>query len=98
MLAGGRARGRCYPATVLVDVPESAELARHETFGPVVLAAAVDDDEAVRQANDSRYGLTAGVLTGDPERGWRWRTGWRRASCTSTTSPSITSRKCPSEA
>ncbi|WP_166462869.1 aldehyde dehydrogenase family protein [Amycolatopsis acidicola] len=70
VLAGGTAAGPCYPATLIVDVPAETELARHETFGPVVIADVVESaEEALAQANDSRYGLTAGVLTGDPERG-----------------------------
>lgn len=70
VLAGGAATGPCYPATLIVDVPPETELARHETFGPVVIADVVDSaEEALSHANDSRYGLTAGVLTGDPERG-----------------------------
>ncbi|HEX9232250.1 MAG TPA: aldehyde dehydrogenase family protein [Jatrophihabitantaceae bacterium] len=70
LLAGGRAVGPCYPATLLADVPPDCELARYETFGPVAIADVVDSaDEAVARANDSPYGLTAGVLTGDSERG-----------------------------
>ncbi|NKQ53091.1 aldehyde dehydrogenase family protein [Amycolatopsis sp. K13G38] len=70
VLAGGSARGPCYPATLVVDVPPSCELARLETFGPVVMADIVDGpEEALQLANQSHYGLTAGVLTGDPERG-----------------------------
>jgi acyl-CoA reductase-like NAD-dependent aldehyde dehydrogenase len=70
LLAGGHAVGPCYPATLLVDVPEDSELSRDETFGPVVIVDIVDTaEEAVERANSSRYGLTAGVLTGSPERG-----------------------------
>ena len=70
ILAGGRAVGRCYPATVVVDVPPGCELSQEETFGPVAIVDVVDDvDDAVRRANESPYGLTAGVITGDSERG-----------------------------
>jgi acyl-CoA reductase-like NAD-dependent aldehyde dehydrogenase len=70
LLAGGTAVGPCFPATLLVDVPPECELATDETFGPVVIVDVVDTaDEAVQLANDSRYGLTAGVLTGNPDRG-----------------------------
>lgn len=49
--------------TVLVDVPEDAEAVREETFGPTVTIARVSDmDEAVRKANDSRYGLGSTVF------------------------------------
>ncbi|GFJ94233.1 aldehyde dehydrogenase family protein [Phytohabitans rumicis] len=70
VLAGGTPAPPCYPATVLTGVPPEAELAFDETFGPVVILEVVDDtDHAVRRANESRFGLTAGVLTGDPYRG-----------------------------
>jgi hypothetical protein len=70
LLTGGVAEPPCYPPTVLTDVPEDAELAFDETFGPVVILETVEDaDHAVRRANTSRYGLTAGVLTGDTHQG-----------------------------
>ncbi|HLL67817.1 MAG TPA: aldehyde dehydrogenase family protein [Micromonosporaceae bacterium] len=70
VLAGGTPAPPCYPATVLTDVHPEAEIAFDETFGPVVILEVVDDAEhAVRRANDSRFGLTAGVLTADPYRG-----------------------------
>jgi acyl-CoA reductase-like NAD-dependent aldehyde dehydrogenase len=70
LLTGGVPSPPCYPATVLTDVPPDAELALDETFGPVVILDAVGDvEEAVARANASRYGLAAGVLTGDPQGG-----------------------------
>jgi acyl-CoA reductase-like NAD-dependent aldehyde dehydrogenase len=70
ILAGGHAVGRCYPATVITDVPPDCELSQEETFGPVAIVDIVDDaDDAVRRANQSVYGLTAGMITGDAERG-----------------------------
>ena len=69
VLAGGVADPPCYPATVLTDVPPEAELSFAETFGPVVILESVPDAaEAVARANASRYGLAAGILTGDPHR------------------------------
>ncbi|HEY0871569.1 MAG TPA: aldehyde dehydrogenase family protein [Acidothermaceae bacterium] len=70
VLAGGHPVGRCYPATVITDVPSNCELSQEETFGPVAIVDIVDDaDDAIRRANDSVWGLTAGVITGDAERG-----------------------------
>jgi acyl-CoA reductase-like NAD-dependent aldehyde dehydrogenase len=70
VLAGGQRTGRCYQATLLADVPADSELARVETFGPVAAVEVVGDaDEAVRRANDTPYGLAAGILTSDPDRG-----------------------------
>jgi phenylacetaldehyde dehydrogenase len=52
--------------TILANVDASAQVAREEIFGPVLVATPVDDiDEIVRQANDTRYGLAAGVFTND---------------------------------
>jgi acyl-CoA reductase-like NAD-dependent aldehyde dehydrogenase len=70
VLTGGFAQPPCYPATVLTDVPAEAEIAFEETFGPVAILEIVEDrDEAVRRSNASRFGLTAGILTGDTYRG-----------------------------
>jgi acyl-CoA reductase-like NAD-dependent aldehyde dehydrogenase len=70
VLAGGDAVGPCYRATLITDVPADCELARVETFGPVAAIEIVDSaDEAVQSANATAYGLAAGILTGDPDRG-----------------------------
>jgi acyl-CoA reductase-like NAD-dependent aldehyde dehydrogenase len=72
VLAGGEAVGPCFQATLLTDVPEDCDLARHETFGPVLAVEVVDDaDAAVARANATSYGLSAGILTNDPDRGFR---------------------------
>ena len=65
--------GAFYPATVVADVGDSMELAREETFGPVVALSRFsgDEEEAVRLANDTPYGLGANVFTADTERGLR---------------------------
>ena len=61
--------GDWYPPTVLTDVDHSMKIMRDETFGPVVGIMKVRDaDEAVRLANDSRYGLAASVF-GSKRRG-----------------------------
>lgn len=56
--------GYFYPVTLLADVTNDMPAAREETFGPVaVLLRASDEEEAVRIANDTRYGLAASVWT-----------------------------------
>jgi acyl-CoA reductase-like NAD-dependent aldehyde dehydrogenase len=71
VLTGGTAVGPCYQATLLADVPAASEFARHETFGPVASIEVVDDaDEAVARANATSYGLSAGIITSDRERGF----------------------------
>ncbi|GHG87730.1 aminobutyraldehyde dehydrogenase [Streptomyces lanatus] len=55
--------------TVLTDVPEGAEAAREEIFGPVVTVETfTDEDEAVRRANDVPFGLSASVWTENARR------------------------------
>jgi succinate-semialdehyde dehydrogenase/glutarate-semialdehyde dehydrogenase len=68
--------GFFYPATVLVDVPPDAGILREEIFGPVAPVVVFDtEDEAVRLANDTEYGLVAYVYTGDLQRGLRFSEG-----------------------
>ena len=73
-LAGADApsSGSWFPPTVLVDVDHSMLVMREETFGPTLPVMRVaDEDEAVALANDSSYGLSASVFTGDRRRGER---------------------------
>ena len=61
--------GHFYPPTVLVDVPPTARVFREEIFGPVApIATFTDEDEAVRRANDTEYGLVAYLFTRDHAR------------------------------
>jgi acyl-CoA reductase-like NAD-dependent aldehyde dehydrogenase len=61
-----------YPPTVLAGVDNAATVAQEEIFGPVAVVTPFEDEQdAVRLANDVRYGLMATVWTGDPARGHR---------------------------
>ncbi|MFW6050974.1 MAG: NAD-dependent succinate-semialdehyde dehydrogenase [Myxococcota bacterium] len=64
--------GAWYPPTVLGDVRPGMPAYEEELFGPVAsILVAEDEDDAVRIANDSRYGLGAAIFTADRERGER---------------------------
>ncbi len=64
LLAGGRRQGAFYEPTVLTDVPQGCRLDQDEIYGPVVSLYRVKDvSEAIRKANDTPYGLQAGVFT-----------------------------------
>jgi len=61
--------GAFYPATVLTDVAPGQPAYDDELFGPVAsVIRAKDDEDAMRLANDSRYGLGGGILCGDTDR------------------------------
>ena len=65
--------GFFYPPTVLVDVPADAAILREEVFGPVAPVVVFDTEEdAVRLATDTEYGLVAYVYTRDLQRGLRF--------------------------
>jgi aldehyde dehydrogenase (NAD+) len=67
---GAVAHGLTYQPTILLEPPRDHVTWREETFGPVVsVAAARDLDDAIAIANDSPYGLSAGILTNDLRRG-----------------------------
>jgi aldehyde dehydrogenase (NAD+) len=75
-----REKGFWIEPTLVAGLDNDATLARTEVFGPVLTVIPHDgDDDAVRIANDSPYGLSGAVQSGDPERAWavakRIRTG-----------------------
>jgi succinate-semialdehyde dehydrogenase/glutarate-semialdehyde dehydrogenase len=64
--------GYFYPPTVLVDVPDSAQCLKEEIFGPVApIQKFSDEDEAIRKANDTEFGLISYVYTKDMAKGLR---------------------------
>ncbi|WP_328393140.1 NAD-dependent succinate-semialdehyde dehydrogenase [Nocardia sp. NBC_00416] len=64
--------GNFYPATVLVDVPDDANICHTEVFGPVASIASFDTEaEAIDRANDTPYGLVSYVYTEGLRRGLR---------------------------
>ena len=75
IVAGGElpdGKGAFYTPTVLANVRNEMEVAQEEIFGPVVTVIPFEDEkDAIRIANDVRYGLFATVWTGDPARGHR---------------------------
>lgn len=82
LLTGGKAtsfeRGYYVAPTILSDVPLDAAAWTEEIFGPVVCIRPFDsEDEAIRLANDSRFGLAAAVMSADTERAERVASAFR---------------------
>jgi glyceraldehyde-3-phosphate dehydrogenase (NADP+) len=71
VLAGGHADGPFFEPTILADVPPTARVCVDEAFAPLVVVSRFTDfGAALRQANDSRFGLQAGVFTNDLAHAW----------------------------
>ena len=75
VLTGGKTPdgpGFFYPATVLTNVPDGAKMQSEEIFGPVAsIQTFKTEDEAIKRANDTEYGLVAYLYTRDLGRGMR---------------------------
>ena len=103
-LGGGRPAdlptGWFVEPTLFTDVDNSMTIAQQEIFGPVLVAIPYeDDDDAVRIANDSVYGLSGGVFSGSLEaRGWTWRSGSAPGASPSTAACPSGRPTCPSVA
>jgi 5-carboxymethyl-2-hydroxymuconic-semialdehyde dehydrogenase len=72
VVGGHRGEGQYYAPTLLTGVAQDSEIVQEEVFGPVLtLQTFADEEEAIRLANGTRFGLAATVATGDAERAER---------------------------
>jgi aldehyde dehydrogenase (NAD+) len=70
LLCGGKIEGLCYYPTVLTNIDRDMNIIKEEVFGPVAPVIVVEDaEEAIGIANESAYGLSAGIITKDMQKG-----------------------------
>lgn len=86
ILTGGRRNpelaGLYYEPTVITDVSNEMDIMRLETFGPILCIQKVaSEEEALRLANDSEFGLNGNVWTRDKEKGYRLAAAIDTGSC-----------------
>ncbi|MGH2465623.1 MAG: aldehyde dehydrogenase family protein, partial [Candidatus Limnocylindrales bacterium] len=71
VIAGGSADGAFFQPTILTDVPAGARICTEEAFAPLVVVSTFTDFEAaLAEANNTRFGLQAGVFTNDLGHAW----------------------------
>lgn len=71
VVLGGVNKGPFMPPTIVTDVRPGTALFDEEPFGPVAsIVVAEDDEDAIRLANQSKFGLSAAIFTRDVARGW----------------------------
>jgi aldehyde dehydrogenase (NAD+) len=93
---GGQPRGFFYAPTVLSEVSNAWPVAREEIFGPVVVVIeATDDQDAVRIANDSPYGLAGHVISSDSAHAFGIARDLRTGSVDLNGGPGYTSPEVP---
>jgi glyceraldehyde-3-phosphate dehydrogenase (NADP+) len=72
VLAGGHAKGTFFEPTVLSDVPLEAQVCSNEAFAPLVVVFPFSDfEDAIKQVNDSFFGLQTGVFTNNLANAWQ---------------------------
>ena len=72
LVTGGRRQGALYEPTIVADVKPEMRVSCDELFGPAVAVTPFHDiDEAIALANDTNYGLAAGIFTENLE--WAWK-------------------------
>jgi acyl-CoA reductase-like NAD-dependent aldehyde dehydrogenase len=72
VVVGGQRQGAIYAPTVVADVKPEMRISCDELFGPAVAVTPFDDlDQAIALANDTQYGLAAGIFTENLE--WAWK-------------------------
>src|SRR5580704_4445421 len=73
LITGGQRQGAVFAPTILADVRPQMRVSCEELFGPAVAVTPVDSTEqAIALANDSKYGLGAGIFTRDINSAWRF--------------------------
>lgn len=82
LVCGGAGEGRMIPPTVFADARDDMTIAREEIFGPVMTVLRfADEAEAVARANDTSFGLAAGVFTRDITRAHRVVAALQAGTC-----------------